>query len=242
MPDENLGIIRAIWRYPFKSMLGEKLQSSRVTERGIEHDRLFALRELATHKLATARQYPQLLDHRAVLHQEHNCNARVQIEYPDGDIGFADEEDLGVRFTELLRKAVNVDAAWEEQNPKGLFDDLPVHLLTTQTLSYLTSQHASSEFDPRRFRPNIVVEANNDGHLPEQAWIGRKVAIGDEVVLDIHKPCERCVMTTMPQEDLARDNDILKTVASKTESIVGVYATIISNGTISVGDTIRFLD
>jgi hypothetical protein len=72
----------------------------------------------------------------------------------------------------------------------------------------------------RRFRPNIVVATAPDHEgFVENDWIGRTLAIGDEVRLRITGPCPRCVMTTLPQGDLPKDAGILRTAAQNNEAM-----------------------
>jgi uncharacterized protein YcbX len=122
--------------------------------------------------------------------------------------------------------------------PEGtFFDCATVHLLTTATLDRLRQAYPQGRFDVRRFRPNIVVkpEGNNQTFV-EDSWIGRTLAIGDEVRLKITGPCGRCVMTTLAQEDLPNDAGILRTAVRLHGANVGVYAAVIRTGTIRQGD------
>ncbi|TLY26120.1 MAG: MOSC domain-containing protein, partial [Nitrospirae bacterium] len=73
----------------------------------------------------------------------------------------------------------------------------------------------------------------------EQAWIGRTLAIGDEVRLSITGPCGRCVMTTLAQGDLPTDSGILRTAVQHNQGNVGVYATVVRGGMIRRGDRVR---
>src|SRR5438309_1575421 len=91
------------------------------------------------------------------------------------------------------------------------FDLATVHVLTTATIDRLREIYPAGRFEVRRFRPNVVVacEAGAAG-LVEQGWIGRTLALGDEVRLHVTRPCGRCVMTTLPQADLPADAGILR--------------------------------
>jgi uncharacterized protein YcbX len=73
----------------------------------------------------------------------------------------------------------------------------------------------------------------------ENSWIGKNLAIGEEVRLRITGPCPRCVMTTLPQGDLPRDLGILRIVAKYNQVNVGVYASAHQSGTIRRGDPVR---
>ena len=125
--------------------------------------------------------------------------------------------------------------------PAGTFFDCAVvHLLTTATLDRLSELYPRGRFEVRRFRPNIVVQpASGERGFIENSWVGHTLAIGDEVRLSITGPCGRCVMTTLPQGDLPRDVDILRTAAKHNHVKVGVYAAVVRGGTIRRGDSVR---
>ena len=125
--------------------------------------------------------------------------------------------------------------------PTGTFFDCAVvHLLTTATLDRLGELYPRGRFEVRRFRPNIVVRsASDESGFVENAWVGHTLAIGDEVRLSITNPCGRCVMTTLPQGDLPRDPDILRTAAEHNGVQVGVYAAVVRGGMIRRGDSVR---
>jgi uncharacterized protein YcbX len=125
--------------------------------------------------------------------------------------------------------------------PEGTFFDCAVvHVLTTATLDRLRELYPAGRFEARRFRPNVVVETDTGvKDFVENAWIGRTLALGDEVRLNITGPCPRCVMTTLPQGDLPKDPGILRTAAQHNQVNVGVYAAVLQGGTIRRGDPIR---
>ncbi len=119
------------------------------------------------------------------------------------------------------------DTVTEWDLPAGTFFDLAVvHLLTTATIERLRALYPEGRFEVRRFRPNIVVATAPDRQgFVENDWIGRTLAIGDEVRLRITGPCPRCVMTTLPQGDLPKDAAILRTAAQHNQANVGVSRT-----------------
>jgi uncharacterized protein YcbX len=127
----------------------------------------------------------------------------------------------------------------EAMPPSTFFDLATVHILTTATLSRLQQLHPPGRFDVRRFRPNIVIRpANDDADFAESSWVGRKLSIGDEVVLDITDHTPRCVMTTLAQDDLPNDSEILRTAARYNDVHVGVYAEVRRGGRVQRGDTV----
>lgn len=133
------------------------------------------------------------------------------------------------------------DTVTEFKLPEGTFFDAGVvHLLTTATLERLRELYPQGRFEVPRFRPNIVVETKRGlAGFAENAWIGHTLCIGDEVRLSITKPCSRCVMTTLPQGDLPKDVDILRTAVKHNQAHLGVYASVIRSGTVRRGDSVR---
>ncbi len=128
--------------------------------------------------------------------------------------------------------------------PSGTFFDLaPVHLVTTATINRLRELAPQSRFEVRRFRPNLVVESPTGASgFVENDWIGRTLAIGDEVRLNITGPCPRCVMTTLAQGDLPKDPGILRAAVLHNQGNVGVYASVVRGGRIKRGDPVELLD
>ncbi len=141
----------------------------------------------------------------------------------------------------LIENPVSVGA------PRGTFFDYSaIHLLTSSTLRALRAAYAEGAFDVRRFRPNIVVDVEGD-EFAENEWVERVLRIGEQVRLEVLVPTPRCVMTTLPQEDLPKDAGILRTVARANrlpfgpfgeQACVGVYAEVAAGGSIGIGDPV----
>lgn len=131
--------------------------------------------------------------------------------------------------------------------PEGAFFDLfPLSLIASSTLAHLNAVAPGSQFDACRFRMNATIATEGDGFV-ENGWIGRQLSIGDSVVLHIAMPDPRCVMTTLPQAGLPKDDGILKTLAAENRLDVGggalfpcagVYAVAAAVGTVRVGDAV----
>jgi uncharacterized protein YcbX len=214
------------------------------------------------------RKWPQLFDFRAALADAPRTVVKVpsvRITLPDGTIVTSDQPDIDRILSNVLKRQVKLESALAEQRtataeeywpdiegldhrdtvtdfglPEGTFFDCAVvHLLTTATLDRLRALYPDGRFEVRRFRPNIVVEtANGEKDFVENAWIGRTLAIGD-VRLSITGPCPRCVMTTLSQGDLPKDNGILRTAAQHNRANVGVYASVLQGGKVRRGDSLR---
>jgi hypothetical protein len=160
--------------------------------------------------------------------------AFAEAEY-DGEASGAQAEEYWPDMEGLEHR----DTVTEWELPPGTFFDLAVvHLLTTATIERLRALYPEGRFEARRFRPNIVVDTGPDQQgFVENDWIGRTLAIGDEVRLRITGPCPRCVMTTLPQGDLPKDAGILRAAAQNNEANVGVYADVLKSGTVRRGDS-----
>ena len=130
--------------------------------------------------------------------------------------------------------------------PPGSFFDLSViHLLTTATLARLQELAPEATFDARRYRPNLLLDDAGDGFV-ENDWVGRTVTVGgDGAGVTVTLPTMRCVMTTLPQQDLPQDRLTLRTIAQSnrleimgfgTWACAGAYADVASPGRVRVGD------
>jgi len=133
------------------------------------------------------------------------------------------------------------DEITEHPIPPGtFFDSSPLLILTTASLDRLGALISGSACDARRFRPNIVIEspAGAEGFV-ENDWSGRTLRIGDQVCLEVTKPCIRCVMVTLAQGDLPKDPRVLKAAFQHNEGNLGMNARVLQPGRIEVGDSVR---
>ena len=127
----------------------------------------------------------------------------------------------------------------EYESPPGTyFDAFPLMLMSKQSLETMKKNNPGSEFDIRRFRPNLLIDCVGDDHpFPEQQWVGKQLLIG-EVVLDIAYTCPRCSMVTQPLEELPQDAGIMRALVEQADGNLGVYARVIQSGTVNVGDSV----
>ena len=185
-----VGSVVSLWRYPIKSMMGEELNASYVTERGLLGDRTLALVDQATGKVASAK-YPQkwgrLFDFRASFVDPPKLGeplADVRISLPDGKSVTSDQDGADGVLSEALGAQVslmksslekpsleeywpdidgraNREKVTEEFMPaETFFDAAPIHLLTTATTDRLRELYPEGRFEARRFRPNLVIETS----------------------------------------------------------------------------------
>jgi len=269
----QVGSVAALWRYPVKSMMGEELNSSEVTDRGLLGDRQFAVVDRATGKVGGAknpRKWGDFFDFRAAYAEPPRAGATmsaVRIMLPDGTGVTTGQGDLDQVLSRAFGREVALEEArsgdksqgataeeyWPDmagldyrdtvtdfEMPAGTFFDIAVvHLLTTATIDHLRALYPQGRFEARRFRPNIVISVPGDDQgFAENDWVGRTLTIGGSVRLAVTEPCPRCVMITLPQGDLPKDSGILRTAAQHNGVNVGVYASVVSGGTIRRGDPV----
>ncbi|MCH7606399.1 MAG: MOSC domain-containing protein [Chloroflexi bacterium] len=188
-----LGSVVSLWRYPVKSMMGEELNSTEVTEHGLLGDRVYGLVDVSTGKVASAknpRKWAKLFEFRATFIEPPRPGASlppVRIVLPDGTISTSEQPNLNeiladalgqqVSFATTAPEAPSLEEYWpdieglalretvtDEDMPPGTFFDLAaVHLLTTATIDRLRELYPQGRFEVRRFRPNIVVEPASGG-------------------------------------------------------------------------------
>jgi uncharacterized protein YcbX len=203
----------------------------------------------------TGRREPRLLGASAAL----DADGAVEITLPDGttttgggsatdaaltnwlghDVTLLHAADSPGGHAEFFADATDdTSAAIEWTMPVGRFvDAMPILLVTTASLRAGAALHPDGNWDVRRFRPNIMVDTDEEGWV-EDAWCDRIVRIG-EVELQPRQPCVRCTMVTRPQPDLERDLDIYKTLARHHEGTFGVWATVQTPGVIQIGDAVN---
>jgi len=257
-----LGTVAACYRYPVKSMQGLAVKSVAVGPSGIEGDRTYGLIDVATGRLLSAKRTAALLE--ATADDEG-------ITLPDGSrIGVADA-DASARLSAWLGREVELrraagaggdptsDALAYEMTfdppnddaevfdipvPPGTFLDLAaLHVITTATLAGCTAARPDLDWDVRRFRPNLVVEAEGEPFV-EQSWSGRRVRIGDVELADVMATV-RCAMPLRAQPGLDRQPGLFQAISELNTEIpnhLGIYAGVAGPGTIRVGDPVVLID
>ena len=227
--------VAEVWRYPVKSMAGERLSAAEVSWQGVAGDRRWAFvrpgRSHTGFPWLTIRQQPRLHQYRPTLVQpDRPDRSAVQVQDPDGK-GFAVDDPA---LAATLGAGV-----WAVKHHRGTFDASPVSLLTRQSLAAL-SRRAGADVDARRFRPNLVLDAEGDEEFPENRWIGHRLRIGT-AVLRVDQPIERCAMVNVDPDSLAREPSVLRTIAQQCELDFGAYGSTVHPGTLRPGDQVVLL-
>jgi uncharacterized protein YcbX len=209
-------------------------------------------------------EFPGLMGFKATFVEEPRAGREpppVRIEMPDGSLVTSDSGEADQALSAWFGREVVLGRAAPVRpsprrsridikglvEPGSLLDAFPLSLITTSTLRKLCELQPGSRFDPRRFRMNLVLGTGAPGFL-ENEWVGRALGVGDAVRLDVTMLDPRCVMTTLPQDDLPEDADILRTLTKHNRHQVadlgrlpcaGVYAVVTAPGIIRVGDDLR---
>ena len=277
-----------------KSMRGERLDRAELTERGLVGDRAYALIDVVTGKVVSAKSvklFPELLACQAIFVEPPQLGHEmppVRIMLPNGASVRSDSGDANRALSEYFKRDVSLSRAAPENftidqyhpdlenlDPAGhrativeqklgsaffaevglgspvpvgaFFDLFPLSILTTSTLKQLSECRTQSRFDERRFRMNVIVDTDEAGFL-ENHWVGHEVELGETTRISVALPDPRCVMTTLAQEDLPNDTEILRTLTRHNRIQVGeagefpcagVYAVIITGGAVQFGDRVK---
>jgi hypothetical protein len=283
----RIGTIAQLWRYPVKSMGGERLEAAEMSWRGIPGDRGWAVYDESRNGITNAKRLPPVRACRARYVSEPVPGAGsppAEITLPDGSPVLTDSADAARRLSDLLGRPVTLrplGPAGSEAAPRltsegespdtvrGLmgvlpdepmpdmsefpperlrllrqgnyFDALPIHLLTRTTLRTLARLAPESAWDERRFRPNLFVEADDTGGYPELGWIRRRLRVGTAVI-EVVTGCPRCVMVTQPVDDVPQDHRVMRTLVRATKHTAGIYAGVIAEGEMRVGDEVEVLE
>jgi len=246
-----------LWRHPVKSLQGEPLAEAAIEDSGLLGDRKWGLVDVETGMVLTARRVPSLL-----LASARLTSTGVEIAFPDGEVLTAPSSEaddvlskwIGRRVSIVHAESMNAgigeffaDATDDNSKvvswtmPAGRFvDALPLLVVTTASLRKGRVLHPDGAWETRRFRPNIVIDVDDEGWVEDQ-WCGHAVHIGTAVVRPV-VPCERCTMVTRAQPGLDRDLDVFKTLARHHSATFGVWTAVQASGTVRVGDEITLSD
>jgi uncharacterized protein YcbX len=213
--------IAALWRYPVKSMLGERCEELQIDARGAVGDRLYAVRD-AEGKLGSGKNSGRFRRLEG-LFTFQAAGVPPTVTFPDGRCLPANDPSVDAALSAALRAPVTL--ACEEE--VAHHDAEPIHIVTTGSLARLGA-------DQRRFRANLVIDTPEDA----AAWAGRTLRIGG-VTLKVIRSTERCVMITMAQSELPDEPGLLRRLGGEAP-LFGVYAEVLSPGRIKLGDPVLF--
>jgi uncharacterized protein YcbX len=239
----QLGTVTALWRYPVKAMLGQRLRAADLTAHGMAGDRRLALLDPDSGRSVTAvqpRLYQTMLRCAAAMDEQG-----VGVELPDGTTVHSTDADADTALSAYIGRPVTLAPA---PVPASVFEGAPVHLISTATLKRLAAENPRGLAEPERYRPNLLVDTGGDGFV-DNDWIGRELRIGDEAVLRVVAGAPRCAIPTMVHGGLPRDPEALRVIrrtnsipaqpGREPEPVAGVYAEVVRVGRIAEGAPVR---
>ncbi|MCU1238151.1 MAG: domain containing protein [Candidatus Solibacter sp.] len=209
--------IQEIWRYPVKSMGGERVAQIQMDSGGLAGDRKVVVQG-PTGRVLTSRMRPGLLGLKGTI----DGNGQVRI---SGHL-WNSAEALA-----LVRETAGMNAKLVYTESLERFDILPLLVATDGAIEYM-------HFDGRRLRPNIVV--GGVPGLKERSWPGRDLQLGDTVIHAAQLRA-RCVMTTYDPDTQEQDLNVLRSIVRELDGVMALDCAVLKGGTIREGDAVKLL-
>lgn len=207
--------VAEIWRYPVKTMAGEKLQRVRLGPLGIEGDRVVHVED-ARGQVITARSHPRFLGLKGTLGLD---GAPLVDGWPWSS------PEVAAKVVDIVgpgAKLVRYDGVER-------FDVLPLLVATDGAVAAFGHDH-------RRLRPNIVV-SGVDG-LAEREWPGACLRIG-KVLIGVQDLRLRCIMTAYDPDTQVRDTNVTRDIYRRFDGKLALNCFVIEGGELAVGDEVQ---
>lgn len=210
-------IVAEIWRYPVKTMAGERLERARVGPLGIDGDRIVHVED-RTGRVITSRSHPRFLGHRGSLG-------------PDGGVRVDGRPWESASVADDVAGIGGPGAHLVRDESADRFDVLPLLVATDGAI-------AAFGHDGRRLRPNLVI-GGVDG-LAERDWPGACLQIG-AVRIGVQDLRLRCVMTSFDPDTQAQDKEITRGIYRRFDGKLALNCFVIEGGEIAIGDTVEIV-
>jgi uncharacterized protein YcbX len=236
---KEIGHVEAIFRYPVKSMRGQRLEVANMGWHGIDGDRRLAFRRVDDRSgfpWLTASKLPELIlfspQHRKDSAEE---DVPMYIRAPDGGemAVFGDElaAEVGRRYGAPVQMM---------QLKQGIFDEACISVITSDTVREI-GRLAERSLDMRRFRPNVAVRLLRPVPFQEDEWLGSVLSFGekdDAPAITVTMRDVRCSMVNLDPDSAAAAPEVLKTIVRANQNNAGIYGAVTRVGRLSVGQSI----
>jgi uncharacterized protein len=235
----EIGHVEAIFRYPVKSMGGERLETANLGWHGLEGDRRVAFRRVADRSgmpWLTACKLPDLL-----LFRPQRCEGGAPGDIPT-HIRTPDGEEMPVFGEDLAREVGRRYGSPVEimQLNHGIFDEASISVIASDTVHEI-SRLAGLGLDMRRFRPNVVVRLLRSLPFQEDEWLGGVLSFGDGhegPAVTVTMRDVRCSMVNLDPDSASPAPEVLKAVVRVNQNNAGVYGAVTPIGRLAVGQTV----
>jgi uncharacterized protein len=230
-----VGRVAELWRYPVKSMAGERLDAADVSWHGLAGDRRWAFVREGVERSGfpwlTIRERSDLGRFRpSFVDPAAPDRSATVVSTPDGERFDVTDPVLATRLGSGARVF---------KQDRGVFDASPLSLITTQTVQSLAAT-VGRDLEIARFRPNVVIEAAAGTAFAEDGWISATLQMGG-VRMRVDRRDGRCVVVNVDPRTAERDPRVLKTIVAEREGYAGVYATTVEPGRVAIGDPVILL-
>ncbi len=242
----EIGQIEALYRYPVKSMAGERLEVADLGWHGIEGDRRLAFRRIDDRTgmpWLTASRLPDLLRYvplRQQTDQEDLDEALpTNIRTPEGKVLTICGKDAGKDLAKEVSRRYGAPVELMQLH-HGIFDDATISVIASETVNEV-SRLAGVNPDVRRFRPNILVRLAQPAAFQEEDWIGSVLTFGedeDAPAIAVTMPDIRCAMVNYDPDTARPSPEILKAVVRANQNHAGIYATVTRPGILAAGQKV----
>jgi uncharacterized protein len=235
----EIGYVEAIFRYPVKSMGGERLEAANLGWHGLEGDRRLAFRRMDDHggfPWLTASKLPDLLLFAPQRRQDGaQGDLPTHIRTPDGEEMPIFGEDLA---TEVGRRYGSPVQMMHLKN--GIFDDANISVIASDTVHEI-GRLSGRSLDVRRFRPNVVVRLLRSLPFQEDEWVGSVLSFGegdDAPAITATMRDLRCSMVNLDPDSASPAPEVMKAIVRANQNNAGVYGAVTRVGRVAVGQPI----
>jgi uncharacterized protein YcbX len=234
----EIGQVEAIFRYPVKSMGGERLEVAELGWHGLDGDRRLAFRKIDDHTgfpWLTASKLPDLL--LFAPHREDGAQGDLptHVRTPDGEEMPVFGEDLAMEIGRRCGTPVQM-----MQLRQGIFDEASISVIASDTVREI-GRLAERSLDVRRFRPNVVVRSLRSVPFEEDEWVGGVLSFGESdnaPAISVTTRDLRCSMVNLDPDSASRAPEVMKAVVRAHQNTAGIYGTVTRIGRLEVGQTI----